>query len=413
MCVQEKAPEAPWAYFEKGQSFKIGDIVITPFATYHDAVDPVGFKFGTERSSLGFISDTGQAPGCVAEHLSMVDSLVVESNYDPDMLAATPKRPWPLKQRIASTHGHLSNEQACDLLRRIAHDALKNVVLAHLSAESNSPELAESLMRATLHDMGLASTSLFCASQDSCLPGYGSAESASFLPPAAMFLSICEIMSTIIGALAGSIASSRVKMDLFGVIVCGTLAALGGGTVRDLLLDIPVYWTLPSGEIFVLAAVVTSLGTFYVAQKYPPPMGTIRVADAIVLALFGMIGTEISYLHGYTPTVSVMMGICTGVAGGLLRDVLTGNVPYVFRPGELYATAALLGGVAYAVLYYFGIDSSTCFVTGFVVTLSVRLAAIRWNWNLPSYIPLFSPEAEPEAMEEEEKEILSGKPGGR
>ena len=103
-----------------------------------------------------------------------------------------------------------------------------------------------------------------------------------------------------------------------------------------------------------------------------------------------MIGTEKSYLHGYTPTVSVMMGICTGVAGGLLRDVLTGNVPYVFRPGELYATAALLG-----------IDSSTCFVTGFMVTLSVRLAAIRWNWNLPSYIPLFtsdtdSPPEEPE-----------------
>ncbi|QWO94133.1 TRIC cation channel family protein [Akkermansia muciniphila] len=80
-------------------------------------------------------------------------------------------------------------------------------------------------------------------------------------------------MSTIIGALAGSIASSRVKMDLFGVIVCGTLAALGGGTVRDLLLDIPVYWTLPSGEIFVLAAVITSLATFYLAQKYPPPPG--------------------------------------------------------------------------------------------------------------------------------------------
>ena len=144
-------------------------------------------------------------------------------------------------------------------------------------------------------------------------------------------------------------------------------------------------------------------------------MGTIRVADAIVLALFGMIGTEKSYLHGYTPTVSVMMGICTGVAGGLLRDVLTGNVPYVFRPGELYATAALLGGVAYAVLYYAGIDSSTCFVAGFIVTLSVRLAAIRWNWNLPSYIPLFTSDAEPEALEEEEKEkeIFSGKPGAR
>ena len=109
----------------------------------------------------------------------------------------------------------------------------------------------------------------------------------------------------------------------------------------------------------------------------------------------------------------LLQQIALGVAGGLLRDVLTGNVPYVFRPGELYATAALLGGVAYAVLYYAGIDSSTCFVTGFMVTLSVRLAAIRWNWNLPSYIPLFTSDAEPEALEEEEKEIFSGKPGGR
>ncbi len=170
MCVLEKAPEAAITFFEKGHSFLIGDIVVTPFATYHDAVDPVGFKFETEKSSLGFISDTGQAPRCVAEYLSMVDSLVVESNYDPDMLAATPKRPWPLKQRIASGHGHLSNEQACDLLRRIGHDALKNVVLAHLSAESNSPALAEELMRATLCDMGLDATALFCSGQDACLP---------------------------------------------------------------------------------------------------------------------------------------------------------------------------------------------------------------------------------------------------
>ncbi len=170
MCVQEKAPDAALTFFEKGQSFRIGDIVVTPFATYHDAVDPVGFKFETERSSLGFISDTGQAPQSVAEYLSLVDSLVVESNYDPDMLAATPKRPWPLKQRIASAHGHLSNEQACDLLRSVGHAGLKNVVLAHLSAESNSPALAEELMRDTLRGLGLDSTALFCSAQDTGLP---------------------------------------------------------------------------------------------------------------------------------------------------------------------------------------------------------------------------------------------------
>lgn len=128
----------------------------------------------------------------------MVDSLVVESNYDPDMLAATPRRPWPLKQRIASAHGHLSNGQACDLLRRIAHGALKNVVLAHLSAESNSPALAESLMRDTLHDMGLASTSCSAPARTPACRGYGSAEYAFFPVPPAMFLSTCEIMSTII-----------------------------------------------------------------------------------------------------------------------------------------------------------------------------------------------------------------------
>ena len=228
-----------------------------------------------------------------------------------------------------------------------------------------------------------------------------------------MFLSICEIMSTIIGALAGSIASSRVKMDLFGVIVCGTWRPWAEGPCATFCWTFRCTGRRLPGKSLSWPPSSPAWEPFTWPRNKPAPMGTIRVADAIVLALFGMIGTEKSYLHGYTPTVSVMMGICTGVAGGLLRDVLTGNVPYVFRPGELYATAALLGGVAYAVLYYFGIDSSTCFVTGFVVTLSVRLAAIRWNWNLPSYIPLFSPEAEPEAMEEEEKEILSGKPGGR
>ncbi len=217
-----------------------------------------------------------------------------------------------------------------------------------------------------------------------------------------MFLSTCEILSTIIGALTGAIASSRVKMDLFGVIVCGTLVALGGGTIRDVLLDIPVYWTLPTGQIFVWAAIGTSVCTFFLAQKMPPPLGTIRVADAIVLALFGMIGTEKTIIHGFSPVVAIMMGICTGVAGGLMRDVITGNFPYVFRQGELYATAALLGGAAYTVLNAVGVEPSTCFVCGFIVTLTVRLAAIRWNWNLPSYVPMFNPETQPHEEEEEE-----------
>ncbi len=217
-----------------------------------------------------------------------------------------------------------------------------------------------------------------------------------------MFLSTCEILSTIIGALTGAIASSRMKMDLFGVIVCGTLVALGGGTIRDVLLDIPVYWTLPSGQMLVWASIITCVCTFFIAQKCPPPLGTLRIADAIVLALFGMIGTDKTMIHGFSPVVAIMMGVCTGVAGGLMRDVITGNFPFVFRQGELYATAALLGGVAYTVLDAFGSDPSTSFIGGFWVTLAVRLAAIRWNWNLPSYVPMFNPETQHHEEAEEE-----------
>ena len=204
-----------------------------------------------------------------------------------------------------------------------------------------------------------------------------------------MFLSSCEIISTVVAAIAGSIASSRVKMDLFGVIVTGTIAALGGGTIRDVLLGLPVYWTVPTGENFLLISGIACFITFFTAQKYPPPLGTIRIADAIVLALFCAIGTEKSIINGFGPAVAVVMGISTGVAGGLLRDALTGNVPYVFRPGELYATAAFLGSASYALLDRLGAISSVSFVGCFWVTLLVRLASIHWNWNLPSHQPMF------------------------
>ena len=220
-----------------------------------------------------------------------------------------------------------------------------------------------------------------------------------------MFLFACEIMAVVIAAIAGSMASCRVKMDLFGVMICGVLVALGGGTVRDVLLGIPVYWTQPQGDLYLWAAIMSAIATFYITQKFPPPMGTLRIADAIILALFGMIGTEKTYLHGYSPMVCILMGICTGVAGGLMRDVLTGNVPYVLRPGELYATAALMGGVAYSLLIYVNVEPSVCFITGFLVILIVRFASIYWNWNLPSYIPLYpSDEAAHEDLYEEEGE---------
>lgn len=202
-----------------------------------------------------------------------------------------------------------------------------------------------------------------------------------------MFQSVCEVLGVAVGSLAGSIASYRVKMDIIGVTVCGTVAALGGGTLRDIILNLPVFWTVQGNEYFLVVAVISSLATFFISQKYPAPLGTIRIADALVLALFGMIGTERALTHGHGPLIALVMGTTTGVAGGLMRDLLSGNVPYIFRPGELYAAAVMIGSASYLGLHALQYAPNTCLIVGIIVCATVRLAAIRWHWHLPSYRP--------------------------
>ncbi len=168
--LKENCPHASWTYVEKGHSFKIGDMVITPFGTSHDAVDPVGFRLESTVSSLGYLSDTGCFNSTMVSYLQGLHSVFIESNYDPGLLQSTPKRPWPLKQRIASRHGHLSNEQAGELVSEISHSALENIILGHLSKESNTEELALKSMLDTLRKIELLQTNLFCARQHEATP---------------------------------------------------------------------------------------------------------------------------------------------------------------------------------------------------------------------------------------------------
>ena len=170
MTLRDYAPDASWSYFEKGQSFMIGEVIITPFGTSHDAVDPVGFRIEAKGITLGFVSDTGHISDSMAEKLSELDCLYIESNYDPELLEQTPKRPWALKQRIASRHGHLSNGQAAELVSRISTPRLKKIVLGHLSSESNTPEIAITTMEKTLNELGMSQTEILCSKQHEILP---------------------------------------------------------------------------------------------------------------------------------------------------------------------------------------------------------------------------------------------------
>ena len=127
--------------FECGCDFAVGGLRIHPFSISHDAADPAGFTLQGNGTKIGIATDLGIATAMVKEHLRACSLLILEANHDPDMLINGPY-PWPLKQRIKSRSGHLSNEESKALLGEVQHDALKHVVLAHLSETNNAPDTA-------------------------------------------------------------------------------------------------------------------------------------------------------------------------------------------------------------------------------------------------------------------------------
>jgi phosphoribosyl 1,2-cyclic phosphodiesterase len=157
-----------WNLFATGSVFSIKDIEIQSFYVPHDAVDPTAFVLSADEGSIGFLTDLGYAPKLALERVRNVDTLVVETNHDERMLQEDRKRPWSVKQRILSRHGHLSNEAAAKLVASIAGQRLRRVVLGHLSRDCNRPELAmEAMERA-----GIAGIDLHCADQHTVSPAF-------------------------------------------------------------------------------------------------------------------------------------------------------------------------------------------------------------------------------------------------
>jgi phosphoribosyl 1,2-cyclic phosphodiesterase len=135
--------------FRCGRRFSIGDLVVHPFSTSHDAADPAGFTIRCNGSKVGVATDLGIATSVVKTHLQACDILILEANHDDRMLIDGPY-PWPLKQRIRGRSGHLSNEDAATLLSTLQHDRLAHVILAHLSEENNTPDIARKTIETVL-----------------------------------------------------------------------------------------------------------------------------------------------------------------------------------------------------------------------------------------------------------------------
>src|SRR5205823_10219231 len=152
--------------FTTGATFEVGDVVVDTFSVPHDAYDPVGFLVRTSAGNIGFLTDLGHATNLVIERVRIANVLLLETNHDLKLLQADTKRPWSIKQRILSRHGHLSNDAAAGLVERIVSAELRHLYLGHLSRDCNQPERAIDAVRARLQKMSVDHVRIEAASQD-------------------------------------------------------------------------------------------------------------------------------------------------------------------------------------------------------------------------------------------------------
>ena len=145
--------------------FELGEFMVRAFSVPHDAADPVGFRISRQNASFGVLTDLGHATRLVFEMLSGVQSLLIETNYDEELLQKDTRRPWAVKSRITSKHGHLSNKGAADILAQLHAPELRHVILGHLSRDCNAPHLAEDAVKSVLQAAG-CTAGVYCAGQD-------------------------------------------------------------------------------------------------------------------------------------------------------------------------------------------------------------------------------------------------------
>lgn len=192
-----------------------------------------------------------------------------------------------------------------------------------------------------------------------------------------------DLAGVAVFAVSGVLAARQRGLDLLGVIVIAALTAVGGGTLRDLLLDRhPIFWITDATYLIVIIAAAL-LSVAYV-RLWPPPGKALLVADALGLALFALSGAQVAEAAQCPPLIVVLLGTMTGVAGGVLRDVITAEVPLILQR-DLYATAAIVGIAAYLALQLHGLERAWSFGAGMVVVVSLRLLAIRWGLQLPVF----------------------------
>jgi uncharacterized membrane protein YeiH len=191
---------------------------------------------------------------------------------------------------------------------------------------------------------------------------------------------VLDVLAVMVFAASGALVASRRGLDIVGYLWLATLTGVGGGTLRDLILDVPVFWVINPAP--VAASLVTAVIVYYAAPKVESRYRLLLWFDALGLALFTLAGTAKGLDHGTGMLVSVVMGVITGTVGGILRDIVGGEPSVILKP-EIYVTACVAGATSYVFLDAVSVMPTIAATASFLITFSIRGAAIAYNLRLP------------------------------
>jgi uncharacterized membrane protein YeiH len=200
--------------------------------------------------------------------------------------------------------------------------------------------------------------------------------------PATEIRHLLDLAGVAVFAVSGVLTAGRKRLDWLGVAVIAVVTAIGGGTLRDVLLQrYPIFWVADRSYLLSILG-ATAFTLFYVRFRKPNPRALL-IADALGLAFFTIGGVQIAEQSGLSNLLAILMGTITGVAGGIIRDVLCAEIPLILRKGQLYASSSIVGAALYLMLERTILSPEAAALVGMGAIVAVRFAAILWRWELP------------------------------
>ena len=197
------------------------------------------------------------------------------------------------------------------------------------------------------------------------------------------FLRVIDILGTFSFAVSGAFFAMEKKLDPFGVLILSFVTAIGGGTLRDIMIgELPVGWL--RNETATIVIFVSAIGTMFFGQWLKKINTTLFLFDALGLGLFTIVGIEKAMQLHFSIGVCIALGTITGSFGGVIRDVLLNNIPLVFRK-EIYALASIIGGLVYFLLTRSALDNDAAKIICILLIFIIRLLAVKYKWTLPAF----------------------------